>query len=370
MTVRIGDVTFFDWISLQYTDGWTDTFIFCIDSKACIPPFNYAPLIRRLVAHVVNKRSCASIWVQVDSPGEWFMLEVRKSLRGLKLPFVVTRKGDTPRFEDFSFRPTLHHDPLRPPPNMDDGLQSYSSDELRCLRALGRMAKGNEHEVEVMTDLPMKVARDLLVKLESEDLVEQTNIHKTKHKKSKPTQPDLFPIWRLRPKGLSMALRSWGAPKGVQFTSRKEAHLQQIGYDHRYISRIWKEWLRTAWPDTEIWTGWSEVRIPESRVVPDGLAWGRAQGYETLFWLEAGDTHKSENRILKITRKRLVHARILCQRTGVRLVYAQLSTNWVHDAVRWACVDLTVEEAVVLGNLRRFGELPMLEWGTISRFIS
>jgi len=190
MTVRIGDVTFFDWISLQYTDGWTDTFIFCIDSKACIPPFNYAPLIRRLVAHVVNKRSCASIWVQVDSPGEWFMLEVRKSLRGLKLPFVVTRKGDTPRFEDFSFRPTLHHDPLRPPPNMDDGLQSYSSDELRCLRALGRMAKGNEHEVEVMTDLPMKVARDLLVKLESEDLVEQTNIHKTKHKKSKPTQPN------------------------------------------------------------------------------------------------------------------------------------------------------------------------------------
>ena len=100
--------------------------------------------------------------------------------------------------------------------------------------------------------------------------------------------------------------------------------------------------------------------------MPDGLAWGRALGYETLFWLEVGDAHRSEDRILKITRKRLVHARILCRRTGARLVYTQLSTNWVHEAARWACVDLSGEEAVVMGNLRRFGELPMLEWGKVT----
>ena len=88
--------------------------------------------------------------------------------------------------------------------------------------------------------------------------------------------------------------------------------------------------------------------------------------YETLFWLEVGDTHKSEYEIMKTTRKRLIHARRLCQRTGVRLVYTQLSTGWVHDAARWACVDLAGEEAVVMGNLRRFGELPMLEWGKVT----
>jgi len=45
------------------------------------------------------------------------------------------------------------------------------------------------------------------------------------------------------------------------------------------------------------------------------------------------------------------------------LVYAQLSTNWVHEAVRRACVKLPKEMAVVMGNQRRFGELPILEWG-------
>lgn len=303
--------------------------------------------------------------MQVDSPGEWYVAEVRKSLRGLNLPFVVTKTGVTPGFEDFSFQPRLLHDPLPHPPNMEEESPSVSFDELRCLQALGRMAMGNEHEVAVMADLPMDAAGNLLVNLESKDLVEQTNNPKAKRKKSKPTQLDLFPFWQLRPKGLSFTLRRWGAPKGVQFTSRKETNLQQIGYNHRYISRIWKEWLRTAWPAAEIWAGWSEVCIPGSRVVPDGLAWGRIQGYETLFWLEVGDGHKSKDKVVEITRKRLVHARELCRRTGVRLVYAQLSTGWVHDAARWACVDLTKEEAVVMGNQKRFGELPMMEWGEV-----
>ncbi len=102
-------------------------------------------------------------------------------------------KGVSPRFEDFSFRPTLLHNPLRPPPNMDDGLQSFSSDELRCLQALGRMVKGNEHEVAVMADLSMEESRNLLDKLENKGLVEQTNNPKTKRGQSKPTQLDLFP---------------------------------------------------------------------------------------------------------------------------------------------------------------------------------
>src|SRR5690606_7028800 len=113
--------------------------------------------------------------------------------------------------------------------------------------------------------------------------------------KARPAQMDLFPLWHLRSKGLSLALRSWGIPKGIEFTSRKEENLQQIGYEHRRISRVWSTWLNSAWPQAEIWTGWSEVRIPELSVIPDGLAWGRIQGYETLFWMEVGDDHKDRN---------------------------------------------------------------------------
>jgi len=90
------------------------------------------------------------------------------------------------------------------------------------------------------------------------------------------------------------------------------------------VTLILPEWLKSTWLQMELWMHWREVRIPESCVVAYGLVGGRAQGYETLVWLEVGDAHKSEDRILKITRKRLVHARRLCQRTGVRLVYTQL----------------------------------------------
>ena len=69
-------------------------------------------------------------------------------------------------------------------------------------------------------------------------------------------------------------------------------------------------------------------------MIPDGLVWGRIHGYETLFWLEVGDEHKSRRKISKATTKRLEQAMELCNHTGVRLVYAQLSRNWVHEAAK------------------------------------
>jgi hypothetical protein len=56
----------------------------------------------------------------------------------------------------------------------------------------------------------------------------------------------------------------------------------------------------------------------------------------------------------------------LCQRTGVRLAYAQLSANWVHEAARRGSVDLPDDVAVIMGSWRKFGKLPILEWGKIT----
>ncbi len=91
-------------------------------------------------------------------------------------------------------------------------------------------------------------------------------------------------------------------------------------------------------------------------------------GYETLFWLEVGDTHKSKDEITGNTSTRLDQAIQMCKRTEVRLVYTQLSVNWVLEAARWACVDLPSDIAMVMGNQNRFGELPVAEWGKISKF--
>lgn len=365
MTVRVGKVTFSDWVSLPFQNGWTDTFIFRIDARACLPPFCYEEPLRRMSSHTNRKRPGASLWAQVDAPGEWFMLEVRRSLKGLALPYAVTLAGRTPDWLDFSRPPRLFHSPLPRPPAVEEDHASISIEELCCLQALGRMEKGNEHEVASLAGLPVDATKNLLPHLEEEELVVYKTSARIRRGKFRPAQMDLFPLWHLRSKGLSLALRSWGIPKGIEFTSRKEENLQQIGYEHRHISRVWSAWLKSAWPQAEIWMGWSEVRIPDLSVIPDGLAWGRIQGYETLLWLEVGDHHKDRDEITEVTAKRLDQARKLCERTGVRLVYAQLSTNWVHEAARWGLVDLPSEVAVVLGNKRRFGDLPILEWGKV-----
>jgi hypothetical protein len=94
MTVRLGSMTFSDWISLPFDDGWTDTFVFRVSSQACLPPYAYVPLLKRLTARKVrNLRHSMSLWVQVDAPGEWFAAELRRSLKGLQLPYAVTNGG-------------------------------------------------------------------------------------------------------------------------------------------------------------------------------------------------------------------------------------------------------------------------------------
>ena len=366
MTVRICNMTFSDWVSLPIEGGWTDTFIFRMEAKACIPPFEYAPLLERMAAHTLAKRPCASIWVQVHSPGEWYVAEVKRSLPGLKLPYAVTRADDELKYLDFSVPLKLLYSPSQRPPIVEEKLPSVSQEELRCLQALGRMKKGNELDIASLAGLSVNLTKNLLASLEEKKLVVHKTSPKIKRDKSKPAQMDLFPFWHTRSRGLSLALRSWGVPKGTEFSTRTEENLQQIGTEHRHIARAWPAWLRSAWPQAEVWTGWSEVRLPETDVIPDGLVYGRIQGYETLFWLEVGDEHKSRDKITQVTANRLSEAQKFCDRTGVRLVYVQLSTNWVHEAVRWACVDLPKEVAVVMGNERKFGKLPVLEWGRIA----
>ncbi len=367
MTVRICDMTFSDWVSLPFQDGWTDTFIFRINAQACIPPFEFGPLLKRMAAHTRSKRSSASLWIQVDAPGKWYLAEVKRALLpGLKLPYAVTRAGEEPSYLDFSFPPKLLYSRSQPPPVVEEKEQAVSQEELRCLQALARIEKGNEQEVASLAGLPVDIACQLLANLEVKKLAVYKISPKIKSDKSKPEQMDLFPLWHPRSKGLSLALRSWGVPIGLDFKTRTEENLQQIGTPHRYISRNWSEWLRSAWSHAEIWAGWSEVRIPGISVIPDALAWGRIQGYETLFWLEVGDEHKRRDKITDITAKRLDQAWKLYERTGVRLVYAQLSVNWVHQAASLACVNLPNDVAVVRGNWRKFGELSIVEWGKLT----
>ncbi len=367
MTVRIGDITFHDWVSLPFQDGWTDTFIFRMPALACLPPYDYAKLIRRMAAPVRRLRRSASIWIQVEAPGKWYEAEVRRALRGskgLQLPVAVTGDEDLD-WLDFSFRPWLGHSPSQRPPVVEDKPRPVSPEALACLQALTRMDKGDEHEIAALTGLSVATVLPLLHEMEKQKLVIYKRGQRIFRKKTKPVQMDLFPLWHLSRRGISLALRSWGVPPNLSFKHRFERNRYQIGYEHRHIARIWPAWLKSAWPQAEVWTGWSEVGIPGLSVVPDALAWGRIQGCETLFWLEVGEEHKDEDKIVANVGKRLRQAIQLCERTGVSLVFALLTLPWVLEKARWACTQLPPSVAVVMGDRRRFGELPVVEWGRV-----
>ncbi len=368
MSVRIGKMTFSDWVSLKFDDGWTDTFIFHIGALNGLPPFVYHPLLQRLTAHLKTKRPGASLWVQVDGPGEWYLAEVKHSLLfGLNAPCAITPLGKQPDWTAFSRPPRLWHDAPKRPPAVEDKYLSLAPEELSCLRVLARTTTGDEQEIASLSDLSEEKTHQYLATLKDKHLVNYVNpIEEPSGEINSPSKQDKEPFWSLEDRGLSLALRSWGAPPGVEFTARKEEQPYHAQTPHRHISRRWPAWLRSAWPHAEIWTGWSEVHMPDMSVIPDCLAWGRIHGFETLFWLEVGDEHKKKVHIEKITRTRLYEAVRFCQKTGVRLVYAQLSMDWVGKAARWGIANLPVNAAVVMGDMHRFGELPMVEWGAIS----
>jgi len=78
------------------------------------------------------------------------------------------------------------------------------------------------------------------------------------------------------------------------------------------------------------------------------------------------ERHYTKDQILEVMSTRLRQAIQLSERTGVRLVFTLLSNPWVHEAARWACANLPEEVAVVMGERRWFGELPVMEWGQIT----
>ena len=199
--------------------------------------------------------------------------------------------------------------------------------------------------------MPVDTTKNLLAGLEEKKLAVYKRWSENPTRQIQTNADGSVPPLACHGKGLSLALAKLGRsqrhaihiPDGGEPVSRSDT-------DTGILRASGPAWLKSAWPQAEIWAGWSEVRIPGVSVIPDGLAWGRIQGYETLFWLEVGDSHKSRDKITNITTKRLDQAWELCERTGVRLVYAQLSTNWVHEVARWACVELPNEVAVVMGN--------------------
>ncbi len=171
---------------------------------------------------------------------------------------------------------------------------------------------------------------------------------------------EAYPIWKVRRAGLSRALRSWGLPPGVAFPTRRER--SSATGRHRRTARLWPAWLRRAWPQAEVWAGWSEVAMGRLRL--DALAWGKLAGREVLFWLEVESGKASRETLRRKTARRFERALLYARRFSLSLVFALLAPPWVRQAVIGIFVGLPEDAAVVLADWKAFGALPVPQWGS------
>ncbi len=349
MSARLGSLVFDDWRSSPLGSGWSDTFIFPLSAQAGLPPVDYAGPLRRMAAQVSRLRPGASLWVKVEAPGErWYVDEVRQSLRGLPLAVAVTRDlGSLPRLRDFSFCPGLFPTPVSPPPAAPGPRASdLSLQEVQALRVLARLEMSYTAEIASLAGVSLPTARQALRDLQRRRLVEREG-------------QETFPIWKARRAGISLALRSWGLPPGIAFPARLER--TAAGSRHRRTARLWPAWLRRAWPQAEVWTGWSEIAL--GRLRPDALAWGELSGREALFWLEVESGNASREMLRRKTIRRFEAALLYARRFSLSLVFALLAPNWVRQAVVDGFIVLPGDAAVVLADWKAFGALPVPKWG-------
>jgi hypothetical protein len=354
MAFELERMAFSAWRTTHRKGLWTDVFILRISPSAGLPPWAYAVGIRRLAALLIRKRPEASLWVQLDGPGRWYLQTMRAALGWrAKLPIAISPPSSLPHPDrhDYLVLPWLSASKPQAPVRVATTPHPCGPVELACLQVLARIERGSAPEVASLSGIEEAQALAALESLTARNLIAP------QHGKEA--------IWQLRHKGLSMALRSWGIPIKAAFACRKERALSDPDGEHRRISRLWPGWLRAAWPQVDIWAGWSEAGLPGLAQTPDGLAWGRMAGVETLFWLEVESGHDSREGLRRKIRRRFVQAVEYVREQEMALVFALLGRAWVCEAVRPAFVNIPDTVAVVLGNWREPGHLPLTEWGRV-----
>lgn len=334
-----------EWAAFPLRDGVADLFIARIRDPWGLPPARQADRIRALFRRAHAARPTAALWVAVEVPGTWFRREIARGLWGLPAPVAVT-DGAPPKLEAFSFPPRTFP-ALSPPPALVSPEMDAAPEAVRILLALARLRWGFTAEIAAQTGMSPDAVRERLRALARAGWVAR-----------EPGPP--HPFWRLRRPGLSTALRLLGLPPGVRFFDSRE---KGGGGRHRRAARLWPAWVRKALGAT-VWAGWSETALTPT-LRPDGIAWGEWRGMEALFLVEVESGHRSREELRRQVARRMAEAAERLR--GYPVVLAVLGPPWVLGAVAAAGMRAPPGVSLVLGDWKRFGELPEPVFGAVSR---
>jgi hypothetical protein len=382
MAIKLGSAIFEGHISLElFPNKWTDTFIFPVRHDRALPPWPYAEVVKTAINVLRKLRKSPSLWVPVMAPGTWYFEEIKYALRKASIPVAVTQGHTVPQILDFSRLPGVYDTPCLAPEADDPWpISDLTENALRSLLVMARFTAAYTNEVECSLILGEIACRNALRKLAKLGHIEyhpnDRNIDAhllalkqrpaVENRQGMKWNGDYWPYWKIRPSGISVALRAWGVPAGIPFYYRQE-RTRLLNSHHRRRSRQWPKWVSLALPHAEIYAGWNEVSMLGLLARPDALAWGKIHGVETLFWLEVESGRFSRNRMVEKTAVRWMKAKAYADAVGVHLIFVLLGMPWVRDAARTAFTDVPGNCAVIISSWHRlnFGKLPYPKWGEV-----
>ncbi len=336
------------WSHPLFGDGWMDRFIYLVDSRDGLPPSARAEAIKSLMKQLKRYRNCPCLWVQVDSPGPWYVTALRWALTGFKLDVAVLPLGAELRVIDFLNYPfgVTASCPSKPlfecVPFNGTALTQPEKAELQILRCLARVEYAGVKEIASLTCFSATYTRRLLARLQTKGLIKPFEDVSARDRKKGPR-------WTIRHPGIQYVYRSWNIPHRIPFR-RKRIEQKFAGPKHREKCRIFTARLRKAYEsDFEVWQSWTEPGLAGQH--PDTIVWGSYQGVETLVWLEVETGKKKGLKHAKEIEDRFWNAKVIAERHNVRLIFVFLSMPWVLRAVtEYARCKLTPYTAIILDN--------------------
>ncbi|HRJ55160.1 MAG TPA: winged helix-turn-helix domain-containing protein [Anaerolineales bacterium] len=328
-----------------------DVFKHYISYKDGLPPYALVRIIDMICNRLIKARKYPALWVSVDAPGDWYVVEVKRFVKK-KIPMTVQPAWKTTVIEwNFSehIEPTYLREGDLPilAPRFDPADHGIKESALRALKIMARLKTAYRPEIASLAGFSESHVRNLLKQLQAENLIERRKIGK-------------YEGYAIRTKGLRLAHRSWNIPKGVHF-SKYRGEFRYAGERHRRVSRRWRAWLETAYPNIEVLESWTEV--PLFYGIPDALVWGRKGEHEILFWLEVDSGHSSQKVMSRNYFLRLQNAYQHANRLGISIVFCIMGPPWAVKAFSWHIPPLPPNMAVIGQDWRAFGKLPFYETG-------
>lgn len=328
-----------------------DVFKHHISYKDGLPPYAQARIIDLITNRLIKARPYPALWVSVDAPGGWYVVEVKRLVKK-KIPMTVQPAWKTIVIER-NFSQSIHPTYLREgdlpilAPRFDPADYGIKKSTLRVLQIMARLKTAYRPEIASLAGFSESHVRNLLKQLQAKNLIERQKIGK-------------YEGYAIRTKGLRLVHRSWNIPKGVHF-SKHRGEFRYAGERHRRVSRRWRAWLEAAHPNIEILESWTEA--PLFYGIPDALIWGRKGEHEILFWLEVDSGHSSKKVMRRNYSHRFQNAYQHAKRLGISIVFCIMGPPWV---VRFfpSCIPYLYPNMAIIGqDWRAFGKLPFYETG-------